>query len=1193
MYEKKLGMKLFRQGSSFYKYSILMKLGLAIPLLLAANIHVSAFTFGQTFTLKKNKVKVEQLLNELQRQTGYNIFYDESMVPAEAHLDVSYQGASLQTVLTDIADKYQLSYRVVDKNVVLSRRKTSVSTATIVTEIEKPIQRRIITGVVADEKGQPLSGVTIREIGHENRSSTDEDGKFVLELQGTDGLLRFSLVGYLSKEQMVGASNNMNIRLEVAIQEVDEVVVIGYGTQKKENLTGAVSQVSGKDFEDRPLANLSQKLQGAIPNLNVSFSSGRPGSVGTFNIRGNTSINGGRPLILIDGVEGNIDRLNSNDVESVTVLKDASASAVYGARASFGVILITTKKGASGQSEVNYTARTSVSKSTTSTDFERRGYYSAKINDDFFRSYAGKNYTKYTEDDYYQLWIRRNDKTEHPDRPWVTTDNRDGQPTYVYYANTDLYNFLYDDSRPTWENNLSFSGGTDKIRYYLSGNIFDQQGIIKHSKDDFRSNNFRLNMSAQVTPWMEISSNTKYFSSRYNFPGYRTVNDLFDFSLYSGLASFVPVNPDGSAVYLTSLMDYRYAEGRVALLTNGYHRNADKWDDFSTMFETKFDITPNLDIRANYSHSRMRYNAMKRSDHLEYSKYPEQYDVRTDDIGLSRLEDSKSDYIYHATNLYGNYAGNFNQHNIAVVAGINYETQHIADVYASREGLLTKDLDDFNLAKGDVINLTGGKNAYAIMGVFSRVNYDYDGKYLFEASGRYDGTSRFKSGSRFGFFPSASAGWRISEEHFFDPLKGFIDDLKVRYSYGMLGNQQVAGYYDYLQLIDPSGQMNFSFGNGTKASSASVSAPNAGDLTWEKVTTNNIGLDMSFLQSRLSIVIDAYTRDTRDMLTTGKTLPSVYGAREPRENAADLRTKGWELAVSWHDQFQVAAKPFQYRIGIGLADYVSHITRFDNPTRLLSDYYVGQKLGDMWGYHIDGFFKSDEEAANYRVDQSAVNTIINSSAGSEKGLKAGDLKYMDLDGDDIISFGANTADNPGDRTIIGNSQPRYTIGTNLSASWNNIDVSAFFQGIGRQDWYPAPHAISFWGPYSRPFASFIPSNFMDDVWSPENPEAYFPRARGYTAMATNRQLGAVNNKYIQNLAYIRLKNLSVGYRFEEKLLSKIGFRAARVYFSGDNLLTWTKLRSDYIDPEQATGASNTSKVYPWAKTYAIGIELGL
>ena len=477
----------------------------------------------------------------------------------------------------------------------------------------------------------------------------------------------------------------------------------------------------------------------------------------------------------------------------------------------------------------------------------------------------------------------------------------------------------------------------------------------------------------------------------------------------------------------------------------------------------------------------------------------------------------------------------------------------------------------------------------SLMGFFGRLNYDYKGKYLVEASGRYDGTSRFKRGQRWGFFPSFSLGWRVSEEAFFDGIRDQFNNLKLRFSYGQLGNQNV-GYYDYIRKISI-GSQNYLFG-GDKPTTATISAPVASDLSWERSIHKNLGVDMSFLNNRLAFSADFYIRDTKDMLTAGIALPATYGADSPKMNSADLRTKGYELSLNWRDEFQLLRRPFSYSVTLTFNDYVSNITKFDNPDRSFAKkYYEGMRWGEIWGYRIDGLFASDEEARNYPVDQTTVNEIINASAGAEKGLRAGDLKFRDLDDNNVISIGKNTVDDPGDREIIGNSQPRYHYGATLALQWAGIDFSIFFQGIGRQDWYPAANALAFWGPYARPYATYLPKNFHTQIWSEENPNSYFPRPRGYTALkGTNRELTAVNDRYLQNIGYCRLKNLTVGYTLPRQWTRKALIESLRIYFTGENLFTWSGIRSDYIDPEMAATNGNL-RLYPWQRTYMFGVDV--
>ena len=588
------------------------------------------------------------------------------------------------------------------------------------------------------------------------------------------------------------------------------------------------------------------------------------------------------------------------------------------------------------------------------------------------------------------------------------------------------------------------------------------------------------------------------------------------------------------------------------------------------------------------------YRYMNRSTNTTYSQYPGEIQTLTTGLFENRLSETSNTYRYMQTNVYATYNDTFAEnHNLKVTAGFNWETKYRKDVSAVGYNLLSDVLNDLNLVgQGDDgekrMEVSGGQNEYAIAGFFGRVNYDYAGKYLFEVSGRYDGTSRFAYGHRWGFFPSVSAGWRISEEKFFEPVKGWFNNLKIRYSFGQLGNQQV-GYYDYIRTISI-GSQNYLFG-GSKPTSATISAPVASDLTWEVAQHQNLGIDMAFLNNRLGFTGEFYIRDTKDMLTAGIALPSVYGASSPKMNTADLRTQGYELTLSWKDMFMLFGKPFSYNASVVFSDYVSKITKFDNPERSFAkNYYEGMRWGEIWGYRIDGYFVSDEEAKNWPVDQSTVNNIINASAGAEKGLRAGDLKYRDIDGDNRISTGKNTVDDPGDREIIGNSEPRYNYGINLGFQWCGIDFSVFFQGVGHQDWYPEQNTLLFWGPYGRPYTTFIPKDFHTQIWTEDNTDAYFPRPRGYVAIESGRELTEPNDRYLQNAGYCRLKSLTVGYTLPQKWTRKIKIDDVRFYFSGENLVTWHNIHTDYIDPEAAV-TGNSNSIYPWQKTFIFGIDI--
>jgi TonB-linked SusC/RagA family outer membrane protein len=482
------------------------------------------------------------------------------------------------------------------------------------------------------------------------------------------------------------------------------------------------------------------------------------------------------------------------------------------------------------------------------------------------------------------------------------------------------------------------------------------------------------------------------------------------------------------------------------------------------------------------------------------------------------------------------------------------------------------------------------------------VNYDWKGRYLVELSGRYDGSSRFPKGQRWGFFPSASAGWRISEEPFFKPLKSWWSNAKVRVSYGSLGNQQVSDYY-YWDTIK-TGSQSILLNGTTKSSFAQGTVPVSSDLTWETVITQNLGFDLGFFQNRLNVTADLFIRDTKNMLTKAMTLPSVYGSAAPKTNAADLRTKGYEIVVSWKDGFKLAGKDFTYSVAGSLGDYKTTITKYDNPTNLLSDHYVGKVLGDVWGYTTDGLFATDEEAADYasKVNDKIPNKGLYSGKAPNNVLMSGDIKYLDLPtvdtdgdgipdkGDGVSNTGDNTLANPGDRRIIGNTKPRYIYSLKGDLQWMGFDLSVFFQGVGKVSWMPNYNCIYFWNTYSYHRPTFIPKNFAEKCWSDEegadNSDVLFPRRRGRMCGSSLQ----TSDYFMQDASYIRLKNLTIGYTLplKTKAVEKVRF-----YFSGENLWYWSPMKewTDVVDPEVATSSAYGDCSYPYSKIFSFGVNI--
>lgn len=1066
-------------------------------------------------------------------------------------------------------------------------------------------QDRVVSGTVLDTEQEPIAGAVVQVEGTNKGEMTSEDGSFKIEAPSGEVVLKVSFLGFIPQRVTVPPTkDNVTVYLQEEAFQLEETVVIGYGTQKRVNLTGSVSVVSSKDIENRVAHSVTHMLQGSVPGLNITTSSGKPGSSAAINVRGFTSINSSDgPLVMIDGAVGDLDRINPNDVESISVIKDGSAAAVYGARAAFGVILVTTKSGSGKDGKkatVRYSGRIGWEQPTTSTDYENRGYWSVYTVNKFWKADSGTLYFNYTDHDMQQLLARVNDKTEHPDRPWVVQDVRNGRNQWVYYGNYDWYDMLYRQKRPIQKHSVSLSGGTGDIKYLVSGAYDRQEGIQRQNPDLYQKYNLRSKIDFRINEWATLSNNTSFFSSKYASLGDGSVDNTIGYSARHALANIPMKNPDGSWIYGTPYSSYKVANGRHIILGEGSHRLTDNKTDFTNT--TRLVVTPIkvLNITGDFTYQLYQERNTSRSNPLYYREYPDApMAAYNTGAGQNQLDEDVKTRSYYSVNVFANYDQTFNGvHHVSGVIGLNHEKYKSKNVSAWGQDLSSADLDDLNLVgqnkDGNTITgVGGGQYEYALMGYFGRINYDYKGRYLFELSGRYDGTSRWAAGHRWGFFPSGSVGWRVSEESFFEPARKLVDNLKLRASYGSLGNQNLKNeYYTYARMITINDFAGYTFGEGgTMGKYSTLGAPIASDRTWETANQWNLGLDVTLLNNRFNVTADAYIRDTKDMLAAGIALPAVYGASSPKMNVADLRTKGYEFSISWRDQFQLVSKPFEYSIGFNISDYKSTITKYDNPEKSFArDYYEGMRVGEIWGFVTDGLFQSTEEAQAYakEVDLSYINSRITG------GWQAGDLKFLDLDGDNKLGIGSNTVDDPGDRKILGNRLPSLSYGINASIRWYGFDASVFFQGTGNHYYYPHGQMMNFWGAYSYPYMSFMPKDFLNKVWSEDNRDAYFTRPMAYSA--TSGPMSKVNNRYLQNLRYLRFKNLTVGYTIPANLTKKIRVDMVRVYFSGENLCYWSpiKSKSKYVDPEAVISRSNDvyqNAYYPWAKTFMFGIDI--
>lgn len=1135
-----------------------------------------------TNTVANNMYTVKSVLNYIEKNSNYVFVYNaevQKMMPNKVR--VNLDGRPALQILDEMCASTALTYKAQGNQISLTQTKNAQSGQ------PNKAQKRRIKGNVSDAKGEPIVGATISEKGGTGGTITDINGDFTLDL-APDNAITISYVGF--KPQTLKPTDGIHVTLDEQAKGLDEVVVIGYGTKKKANLIGAVSTVGAEELKDRPVTNLGQMLQGQVPNLNISFNTGTPGEAATLNIRGKTSItNSGAPLVLIDGVEGSIDRINPNDIESVSVLKDAASAAIYGARAGFGVVLITTKNNKDGQAHITYNGRFSFSAPTTKTDFMTVGYDVARLVDEFNTTTTGSSYSELNADDYKMLEERRYDVTENPARPWAVVSQNDG--LYHYYGNFDWYNYIFNFAQPTWNHNLSVNGGTEKMNYMISGGMNDHDGLYALSTDKYSTRTLMAKFNAEVTPWLKVFSTASLFKSKYKQAGY----DYEDGGNVANLAFhampwIVPVNPDGTNVYILPNSNNKPADGFAAMLRTGNGFTQVGKTEQTYAIGAVLKLMEGLEFTGKITYRNYAKEKLARSASFVYARKPGQELTANGWPFNNRLKDGRDTYENYVYDFYANFHRTFaNVHNVSAVVGTNYERGHYKFVEPSGRDLTSEVLNDLSLSTGDK-SVKSSQNEFALMGYFARLSYDYAGKYLVEANMRYDGTSRFPRNHRWGFFPSLALGWRISEEAFFEPVRPTISNLKLRASVGSLGNQITDNsakfnnntFYPYMRLITlkPTTNLNYIFDNA-QATYASLGDPTSGSLTWETIVTQNAGLDVGLFNNRLSLVLDVYSRTTKDMLAAARALPAVYGYNAPYENNGELRTNGFELVVGWNDKFNLAGKPFYYGVNLTLADSKTKITKFKgNESKVLGQDYEGMEWGEIWGYRIKGIYQSDQEAIDRGVDQSFLGTRFTD--------KAGDLIFDDVDGSTKIDQGKGTLDDHGDLVRIGNAMPRYNYGITVNMAWMGFDFSMFWQGIGKQNVYPGGNNMLFWGPYARAYSSFIPEDFPSKVWSKNNRNAYFPRP--VADLARSFAMSRPNDRYLQNLAYCRLKNLTVGYTLPKTLTKKVYLEKVRLYFSGENLFITSKLKSDYIDPEQMMHDTN-GRVYPFSKTFSFGLDV--
>ncbi|MFT7034661.1 MAG: TonB-linked SusC/RagA family outer membrane protein [Cyclobacteriaceae bacterium] len=1095
---------------------------------------------------KWENVKLKQVFADLNTKTGFNFSFNNAEINVNKNISANIVEKSMDEVLRTLSEKANLKFKRVNDNIHVGKRLKSQEVITELTSVADVD----ISGKIIDETGQGLPGVSI--VVKESPTvgvTTNLDGNFKLAVP-EGSTIAISFVGYVTKEMTVGSQTVFDVQMELDAQQLEEIVVVGYGTQKKVNLTGSVASVSGDVLENRPIVSVGQGLQGVIPNLNVDIRNGDPAAAIEFNIRGYESINGGAPLVLVDGVPMDLNRINPNDIASISVLKDASAAAVYGARAAFGVVLVTTKKGKSGKMKITFGADFAAAKPIMFVDPINDPYQYALA-----RNIASQRSNGAPSFDADRLALIKN-YSDNPteENAWVVENG-----ALQFYGFNNYQERILADYSPQKKYDMSISGATDKSSYYVSFGYLTKDGYLKNDEknEKFKRYNALMKGDVQVTDWLKMDSRVLVTTEKSDKPHF--YNWDVNINTFARVNPLNPISFPDLPYYLTpgDKEDFAQYQGMhfqsVNFLPYLEQGGRDTWTRNDVILTQGATITPieGLNIRAEFSSNftvRDRQEVRSKVDVLENS------DLNSLQIGNGF---SATDYIenrndtdeYFVINTYADYTIDKNNgHFIKIMAGFNQEWGNFDHIQAQAFSLITPQITDLNATVGSQI--TGGsKQSTSLRGAFYRLNYSYKDRYLIEANGRYDGTSRFPTDDRFGFFPSFSAAWRISNEAFMSETSSWLNNLKMRLSHGTLGNQLLfnGSTPDYYPAIPTLGSNSspYMFSAGARSPYVSASGLVSPTLTWESVTSQNLGLDFTMLNNRLDFTFDLYSRETKDMLTNVD-LPDILGVNAPRANAADLKTTGWEISASWRNRINA---DWDYGIVLALADSKAEITKYDNPTGSLNERYVGQAIGERWGLVTEGIFQSEDEVSGH-ADQGDIGN----------NWRPGDIKYKDLNGDGVITRGNNTLEDPGDQQIIAYERPRGNFGITGNVGYKGFSLTMFFQGVLKYDyWPPNGNWVAFY-PFN---AGHVEKYYLTDTWSEENRDAYFPAPHFSTNTKQNVQ---AQTRYVQDASYIRLKNLTLNYDLPTSFIAKAGLSNASVYVSGMNLFEFTNMRKP-LDPE--------------------------
>ena len=1158
---------LYQESIVEIKHLFRMMRNTLLALFVFAGTAFATESYSQTMkvTVVADNVSTGKVISEIEKQTDYLFVYNVNEVNLKRNVKVNAQNKSVAEVLNKVFEGTDIYYAMEGKNIMLmSKAKDG----------EAVQQANKVTGIVKDANGEPVIGANVMVKGQSIGTITDIDGRFVLDAP-KDAVLQITYIGYVSQEVKVFGKKELNVVLKEDTETLDEVVVVGFGTQKKVNLTGAVGLATAKELESRPVTSATQALQGLVPGLQISTSTGELDKTADISIRGTGTIgegSSGAPLILIDGMEGDLNTVNPQDIENISVLKDAAASSIYGSRAPFGVILITTKSGKAGRTSVNY---------STNVRFKSPMSMPEMMDSWSFANYwneAGINQNgniKFTQDVMDKILAFQQGTLTGPDAAGISWQDGEWKKYAGAWANTDWFKEQY-HSIVSNEHNISVNGGTDKVTYMVSAGYMGDKGLTRHGDDRLTRYNLSGKINATLSKYVKLMYNTKFIREDYDRPSYLTSN------FYHNIARRWPTNPvkDANGYYLDHSEIIQMEEGG---------RDVTQKDQFYQQIQLV--VEPLKDWLIHAEGNMKIVNNQNQWEVLPVYYHDGEgspvamawFDGYTP--GMSRVNQSYWKDNNYSLNLYTDYFKQIGDHYFKVMGGFNAELYKRTNLSGQRDELITPDVPTLNTGTTEQ-KANGGYSHWANAGFFGRINYNYKERYLLEINGRYDGSSRFIGDKRWGFFPSFSAGWNVSREPFWRDLEHIVNNFKIRGSWGELGNCNTTAFYPFYQTM-PTGVENSGWLiNGKKPNTASAPGIVSAEMTWETVRSWNIGFDFGLLNNRLTGSFDYFVRNTLDMIGPAPQLPATLGATVPKVNNADMKAWGFEVEVSWRDRI----KDFNYGVKFVLSDDQRKVTRYPNEELNRNQWYAGRMDGLVWGYETVGIAKTDAEMEAHLAS-------LPNGGQSQLGSKwaAGDIMYKDLNGDGKISSGDGTLNDLGDLKVVANTQLRFKYGLTLDASWKGFDFSAFFQGVGKRD--VVVGGPYFWGANGQ--GMWQAAAFKDhmDYFRPEdtesvfgpNVDAYYPRVIFGGGSSEGGKNTLTQSRYVQNGAYIRLKNLQLGYTLPSTITKKFAVNSLRVYVSGDNLWTGTKMR--VFDPEVLGSTGDAGKAYPLARVWSVGLNV--